>query len=92
MELEQIMQALREADRLAQGGDEQAARDAQRLAQLARNHPDYQPQQQPVGVGQDVAMGGASGVARGTTGLLDLPGQITGFLGRQAGRLVEPVY
>lgn len=48
--------------------------------------------QQPVGVGQDVAMGGASGVARGTTGLLDLPGQITGFLGRQAGRLVEPVY
>jgi hypothetical protein len=49
-------------------------------------------QQQPVGVGQDVAMGAASGVARGTTGLLDLPGQITGFLGRQAGRLVEPVY
>jgi len=92
MELEQIMQALREADRLAQGGDEQAAQDAQRLAQLARNHPDYQPQQQPVGVGQDVAMGGASGVARGITGLIDLPGAITGFLGRQAGRLVEPVY
>ena len=41
---------------------------------------------------QDVGMGGASGVARGVAGALDLPGQATGFLASQAGRLVEPVY
>jgi hypothetical protein len=35
MEYEDVMTALRNADRLAQGGDQQAARDARRLAQIA---------------------------------------------------------
>ena len=41
---------------------------------------------------QDVGMAAASGLPRGVASALDLPGQATGFLARQAGRLVEPAY
>jgi hypothetical protein len=94
MELEQIMQALREANRRAQQGDAQAALDASRLAQMASQHPDYQAPSEPQApsLAGDLAMSAGSGLARGVTGLADLPGAITGWLGAQSGRLVEPVY
>ena len=67
MELEQVMQALREADRRAQAGDAQAAQDARRLAQIA-NTLRTQPQQRREPALSQVNLGIADAVG----GLVDL--------------------
>lgn len=80
MELEQLYQALRNADALAQQGDQQAAADARRIAamiQQAEGAQAAQPQpQEQMGLPEDLARSAASGLAIGTEGLINLPGQV----------------
>lgn len=60
MDYEQAMRALREADRRAQAGDEQAARDARRLAQIAQGlaPPNREPALSQANLGIADAVGG----------------------------------
>jgi hypothetical protein len=87
MELEQLYQALENADRLAQQGDQQALDDARVIAQMiqeqeARRGVDISPPQPEPSLIGDVARSAASGGIRGTAAVLDIPGQIGGLLRR----------
>lgn len=76
MELEQLYQALRNADALAQQGDEQAAADARRIAQMIQQAEASEPSQPQVGTGEDVGRGFVGGALRGAGAILDLPTMI----------------
>lgn len=87
MELEQLYQALENADRLAQQGDQQALDDARVIAQMiqeqeARRGVNIAPPAPAPSVTEDVARSAASGGVRGTAATLDIPGQIGGLLRR----------
>jgi hypothetical protein len=75
MNREQILQALRNADALAQQGDEQAAQDARRLAAMLQSaRPAVQEPQ--ISTAEDVGRSFAGGAVQGTEGLINLPGQL----------------
>ena len=75
MELEQLYQALRNADALAQQGDEQAARDAREIARMIGEAEGLAAQpQEEVGVAEDLARSAAGGLAAGTQEMFDLAG------------------
>lgn len=77
MELEQLYQALRNADALAQQGDQQAAADARRIAQMIQQAQGAPTSQEPqISTAEDVGRSFAGGAVRGTEGLINLPGQL----------------
>lgn len=76
MELEQLYQALRNADALARQGDEQAAADARRIAQMIQQAEASEPSQPQVGTGEDVGRSFLGGALRGAGAILDLPTMI----------------
>lgn len=76
MELEQLYQALRNADALAQQGDEQAAADARRIVQMIQQAEASEPSQPQVGTGEDVGRSFLGGALRGAGAILDLPTMI----------------